>query len=625
MSLENTVGELFDIENDVVARSMAKNTSLIVLTNEIVNSDQHNEFAKAWQNIESFSENSVVTHFSYDLMLKDLLGMDKYGFIEHTKNLDSFDKIKSYFDILADDKKPNILGQKENYLITVKGVDFLNKENFEQEVARYQREKMLADLFSEYINTKTDSTAQVIERKNRVVGNTIEFPESDNEFTIDYLHDKLNKLRHDVGDKLNEEFMTGLSKKYQEFNLQSTVPNGFTFITDKRNIDGKFNIIDYTEIPSTEELNKNGALFIDNMYSFVWVKPNTKLGHGINILDKVKDKFNGPIFYQTAHNLEDLTEDEINEIESRGALILPKNVAPKLNKSKIAALKEVALSSFLSKDEIVGQYYTKAELPRGQNQPVRTIIEDKEYFITFTKAVNQLHKTNNVIRDVITKNQDLDEELVHKMYVLSDFHSKTRRALWFREIDSNLFYEKSTEDYIEYENLEKNIRGYLSENFKELYDSIVDKHSGFDLTVLSHNDTKWDNWFEDKILGDFGHAAAGTEYKDISRALITKNSLENKALDLDQVDKAIESYIELRKSTDYGFFENIHGDFKKRVYESLFIESLRLASYESDKSKELTDGLLGIANQMYDVLYDSMVEEVEPVYASEVEMSGSFS
>ena len=132
---------------------------------------------------------------------------------------------------------------------------------------------------------------------------------------------------------------------------------------------------------------------------------------------------------------------------------------------------------------------------------------------------------------------------------------------------------------------------------RDQYHDVVNRHRQHKPTTVSHNDAKWDNWFHGKILGDFGSATIGREYKDLARVLIDPDDDFSFTFNEENVRDAIDSYLAIRRQVDPEFRENPN-EFRKNVYEMLFVESLRIASYKAqNQSANLATGLLGVAEK----------------------------
>tara|TARA_Y100000034_G_C6907887_1_gene421899 strand:+ start:1141 stop:2913 length:1773 start_codon:yes stop_codon:yes gene_type:complete len=420
---------------------------------------------------------------------------------------------------------------------------------------------------------------------------------------IDYIESKLGSIAHEIGAKKDAEFIDELSSRFLEGNLQTTINQTFLIVSDRlKNLEGKFEIIKQDTNLSEADLNKYAAIFVDNNFSLY--EDTGRLGKGIGVLERLaKQKLHIPIIYQTAHLLDEFTQEEIERIESfPNTILMPKNYAPKISKSKKVAQKELIVGELAKKSPNLSKYTAQIR-DVGENG----FIKIKDKYITFTKAAKKNIEEDVYKLELLKELGIQNNKTNHKMYVLSLFHTDLKEEM------KNEKLKLVGKDFFEFNKIRENISKEGEDFIKRIdtlndnYQAIVKKHREYEPKVLTHNDAKWDNWFYGHTLGDFGSVCPGREYKDIAKVLLNPEKNFRSTLNKKHVDRSIFSYLKLRKELDSEFKENPE-EFRKNIYEMLVTESLRTAHYKSGTGKsentKLVDGLLKIAEKYSKVLLD---------------------
>ena len=127
-----------------------------------------------------------------------------------------------------------------------------------------------------------------------------------------------------------------------------------------------------------------------------------------------------------------------------------------------------------------------------------------------------------------------------------------------------------------------------------VYQRIVDTYSQEENSLLAHYDAKWDNWFQTReerkqgtpgsILGDFGNVCAGTEYRDIARALLDKESNFSQVRTAEFVQHHVQIYQRIRSKLEAYSPDNL----LRKVQDHLISESLRIAAFQYTFTQEIS-------------------------------------
>ncbi len=250
--------------------------------------------------------------------------------------------------------------------------------------------------------------------------------------------------------------------------------------------------------------------------------------------------------------------------------------------SKLAELEfEVGLN--INKDEKLSKICARTLTREGQVKP----LSFGDHYLILTEDVrHKLHKRlgeeNHLISILSGKIRIQNPELVHKIFVIALFHSRMKRSLSKKHLDSLVmrreFYDwKVIEDAVLSAN--KGFKPLLPQ-IRKLYNDIRQKHEGMMPTIIAHNDPKWDN-FINGFLIDFGSVHANTPYVDLARILMTEAFQENF-----NIENYITAYLYFRLYLDDGF--SLDDELRHRddnifinTYERIFSESLRISMYKS--------------------------------------------
>lgn len=396
---------------------------------------------------------------------------------------------------------------------------------------------------------------------------------------FDYLKSQLGGIRHKIGNERNEAFIRELSERFMDGNSQTKTDKTFLIVSNRFDgIKGKFDVVAPNSKFEDIHFSRYAAIFVDNNYNFKDGGNASKLGNGIYILEELSKLNIGlPVIYQTAHRLEDFSEEEIKKITRfENVILMPKNRGFKIT-TVVKAKKEIAIDEIISQDKILSQHCIKTHRI-GRNG----YIENGDYAIVPTESV-QAEKEK--------KFSDAFVEYSYRLGVLAAFHTRMRS-----EIDNPLF-NSSVTYFRMWGDIKKGICKKISDDkgIGQLYGGLVKKHSRARPTTVIHNDAKWDNWFGGYVLGDFGDACPGTEYKDIARALLDKETDFKLVRDDRFVERCVNEYIKLREKYDVKF--KLVKNFCRNVRELIFIESLRLARSKAQMigNDKIIDGLLDVA------------------------------
>jgi hypothetical protein len=413
---------------------------------------------------------------------------------------------------------------------------------------------------------------------------------------IDRLHSQLGSYKHSIGARRNSIFLDDLSDRFMKGCLQSTEEKTFLLVTGQEdyNSNGKFDFVGPNVDFDGIDLNRYNLVVIDNNDTLNGKE--SRLGSGVDTLESVSNSLVGAglnihLIYQTAHPLSDFSRVERDRVLSfPNTSFMPKNCAPKISRSKKVALKEIVIGEALASIESIARYFVKIERV-GEEGFIKS---GKNRFITFSRAV-PIEIDGDEYKDRRMFEAGVEDNPVnYKMYVLSLFHTHLKDRLE----DSRL--KQVGKDYFDFGDVSDTISGAIPEfserieSLREDYGRIVDHHKLLEPRVMAHNDAKWDNWFNGVILGDYGSVSPGREYKDLARALLDPTDGFDGLLNIDNTGVAVRDYIALRRKVDRDF-DDSGEDLKDNVYGALVIESLRIAKYKSGMDRELTDGLIKVA------------------------------
>lgn len=414
------------------------------------------------------------------------------------------------------------------------------------------------------------------------------------------LDQQVSQIRHSIGGKRDTEFVKELSERYMDGNGQTASDKTFLIISDRlKGLSGKFDVVAQNSDLSAVDFKKYAAVFVDNNYSF---KDGTGsyVGRGTRVLERLSSLgVNLPIIYQTAHMLEQFSDDDIRTLRALGnVLLMPKNRAFKIC-TPAQAKKEIAVAKILSGDPMISRYCVRV-FPIGETG----YLEHEGRAIIATDAAHDIPYKPLTGKSLTGMLGLRDDVYSHRLAVLAAFHSRM-----MPQLKNPLFAD--TVDYLRpWQAIEESLsaqgisRRRISQK-RELYCRIKDKHDAKCPTTIVHNDPKWDNWFKDHVLGDFADCAKGSECKDIARALLDKENGFSFVCDESGVDSHVQSYRTARVRLDSQFMLPDHLELD--VKELIFVESLRLARFMSRMhgKDDVVDGLLHVADQYQEVLRDS--------------------
>ncbi len=328
---------------------------------------------------------------------------------------------------------------------------------------------------------------------------------------------------------------------------------------------------DYESIDNLENI---AAIFISNE----WQKTKSALGKGIENLKTIRIMLDEkgldiPIIYQSGHERKVFSEEEIKEIEKYGGVLAPKDLFPKICKGKDKYNKEIEIRRVLDEnglDQDINSAYDLGEL------------RSNELYVLCSKIEKEENEKENI-----------GDNYSHRMKILAKLHTVMKD-----ELDNDKLAKKVVNYFRDIEYIMESGRISSSDisdkKTKELYESIRQRHEKEleNPTTIIHNDTKWDNWFNGYKLGDFGDCCAGTEYKDIARALLDKETDFENIKNIAWVDEKINEYINNRTDKEFN-----REEFNLKIKETIFLESLRIAKYRStiDYNNDLVDRLVSVA------------------------------
>ncbi|MBS3134632.1 hypothetical protein J4214_05370 [Candidatus Woesearchaeota archaeon] len=420
---------------------------------------------------------------------------------------------------------------------------------------------------------------------------------------VEGLYSQLESLKHGIGTRKNATFLDDLSQRFTEGNLQSTENKTFLIITDKAgNYKGKFDILKQDSDLNGLNFEKYHLVVIDNNDELS--SNSAKLGRGINTLERLAEEFINrgievPVIYQSAHTIDNFSENERARITSfPNTNFMPKNCAPKIVRSKKVARKEISVGELVQSYEHLARYTLYVEKV-GDQGFIRS--SDKERFITFSRAV-PIEIDNDEFRNNILQKAGVEyDKINHKMYVLSLFHTYLKNEL------KNENLKRCGKDYFDFTEVQSDITSVMPEisgrleSLRNVYDEAVREQKVLEPRVIAHNDAKWDNWFNGMILGDYGSVAPGREYNDVARALLDTDHEFKDVFDINKVNSAVTNYLALRSTVDPAFNDN-KDEFRRNVYRAFVTESLRIAKYKAKTDKNLTYGLIKVAEIYAEIL-----------------------
>ena len=428
----------------------------------------------------------------------------------------------------------------------------------------------------------------------------------------------ISASQHDYSANLWKKFIPFIDKSLNAGNNQTNLNYNFLILSDLEKFrNGNYNRRNRNNIKldvqaadyklTDHNIENVAAIFVDNEWNKL--TDNGALGKGIQTLKRVKQEMDNlgldtTIIYQSGHSRNLFTESEIEEIENNGGILATKDFFPKIYKDQVQADKEVEALKVLGSVDNLSNY-----IPNFCQQ-----VNKKDISIICTQIINGTTTYDNNKTEIFNNLNIDDNGLNHKAYVLSLLHGTTKSEI------ANEKFQPTSKDFFSFEEISEkggfHYRKKIDDTFEEvvvktIYEKIVEKHRQFETRVLTHNDAKWDNWFDGKILGDFGSLQAGTEYKDLAKALMDPTDNFDTLKDERKVDDFIENYLSFRKNIDPSTTFDKE-EFKTNVYDMILTESLRTIAYKSS-DKYISNGLIDVVKQYSQKLNTTYLMEKEYV------------
>ena len=336
-----------------------------------------------------------------------------------------------------------------------------------------------------------------------------------------------------------------------------------------------------------KDIERCACIFIDNHWNHL--VHDGPLGDGIDTLVRIREQLdsagiNISIIYQSGHDLSSFTDEEVEEMRSTvqryGAVLAAKDLFPKVCKGKEVAEKESEIVRIAQNNPALARYlpvvYDLGDQPEGRDG----------FYVTCTRIVDE-EQEPDIEKLALFGDLGLEDNSInHRMYVLAQFHTT------FKDEVDNPDLRATSVDYFDFDLIKEKLQTMNGcdseeqlEELRAVYDSVVARHRSMTPTTIAHNDAKWDNWFAGKVLGDFGSAQAGTEYKDIAKAVIDPDTQHRYATCEEDFEQAIDTYISIRSTIDPEFSVGDRAEFVKNVNEMLLTESLRTMYYKVENTE----------------------------------------
>jgi hypothetical protein len=410
----------------------------------------------------------------------------------------------------------------------------------------------------------------------------------------------LSSLQHEYKNNMWDSYLPFIDQSLNAGNMQSRMDYNFLVLSDREKILlGEFSpatahkvlVQDLEEDLDFKCLESCSAIFIDNAWDS---KFPGALGKGIERLRKLKQELGNrriPIIYQSGHPLDAFSREEREELNDLGAVLATKDLFPKVCRGRDAAEKEHQVSKIAERNPSLGKYLSQVyDFNSGQ------VVGNDDLFIVCSKIVTENEINDLEKSDLFAKLNIEEDDYSHRMYVLSMLHTELKSEL------DNPVFKPTVKKFFSFSTLEKEL-GEEVKPFERVYTNITKNKEHYQKRTIAHNDAKEDNWFQGRVLGDSSNAAPGTEYKDLARALLDESNGFELAQDVSQVTNYVDNYILLRENVDSDFVVNKE-QFKKRVYETMLTESLRLAKFRNKcwKKENTVPGYLAVAKTYLDLL-----------------------
>jgi len=403
--------------------------------------------------------------------------------------------------------------------------------------------------------------------------------------------ERLSSQQHAYKNSMWKEYVKHIDKSLRSGNSQTETDYRFIILSDREialigdyqpSANEKVEVRGLEYTLNDEDIEKCAAIFLDNSWDHA--KHKGALGDGIKRLRELRAQLDNkgrsiPIIYQSGHSMSAFTVEEKAEIESLGAVLATKDVFPKVYKGKELAEKEIYVEKIASRNPSL---YSRLALVQNFNRGKP--IGSDGLFVVCSKLVE-------------SKSDQSTDVYLDRMQTLAMLHTE------FKDQVENEKFSAKIEMFKRYSQLVKRFERLESselEGFAKLYSRISRRRSLNEITLVAHNDTKWDNWFggtddaPGRTLGDFGDASAGNEYRDLARALLDMESGFKKVKDTRWVKEKVAEYIRQRSAIDSEFKVD-EKRFLNNVYSMIFVESFREASKKSASLPEISKQLLEVA------------------------------
>lgn len=353
-----------------------------------------------------------------------------------------------------------------------------------------------------------------------------------------------------------------------------------------------------------EDLLRSAAIFIDNEWDAE--RHRGALGDGLGTLRRVRAQLDAagvdiPIIYQSGHEANHFSPVERQELARLGAVLAAKDIFPKVCKGEERYGREAAIGEAVKSDPRLARYLTELVSFDG-----RSLFRDG-LFVSASRIVDAgVDGAIDGAADRVRHDEERQARfagaglapspLLHRLYVLSLFHAGLDGLVG----DARL--APISTDFHPFERIIEGgaepgwdgLRGVadgaydrILDGLRPVYETIVaeqraeyGRRQEEGSLVLTHNDTKWDNWLGragEEVLADFGSAQPGMEYKDVAKALLDPVHGLDALLDPERADALIDGYRQLRdgEGRPVGMDRK---EFQAKVYGALVTESLRIAA-----------------------------------------------
>lgn len=387
----------------------------------------------------------------------------------------------------------------------------------------------------------------------------------------------LSQRRHDYKNRMwRDQYVHHIGRSLRAGNSQTSMNYHFLILSNQE----KFNVGDQ-EIAAEEKVKvkkadyhleaddfaRCAAIFIDNEWNELIHR--TALGEGIKTLRRVRKELDErgisiPIIYQSGHSADNFTESEKESIASMGAVLATKDIFPKVCAGKEAFEKEVEIRRAIKMPELLDYI--------SQLYEFKSILRKDNFFVLCSKMVDESSCEDRRKRELFAGLGIENEKYSTRMYVLSMLHESLKG-----DAGSTILGSSRVPDFYSFEQLEARNGGSLE--MRETYEKAISRRGIHEKSTIIHNDAKWDNWIG-TVLSDFSDATAGSESKDIARALLDNETDFENVKNIEWVMQKAAEYARIRKA--FGDYAKDEKELAKDVICMAFIEALRLATKTED-------------------------------------------